>query len=163
MNRSIVVDNLAALPEAARRFVQLMEGRTVFAFYAPMGAGKTTFIQAVCEALGVIDPVGSPTFSIINEYRRDAATPVYHFDFYRIKTLEEAYNTGCEDYFYSGACCFIEWPEKVEDILPADAVAVTIEERGGQRVVEILQNKSPATGQVPLQGMDLNQLDHYFV
>jgi tRNA threonylcarbamoyladenosine biosynthesis protein TsaE len=107
----------------------------VFAFYGQMGAGKTTFIKAVCEELGVSDVITSPTFAIVNEYT--ASVPVYHFDFYRIKKLEEVYDMGYEDYFYSGALCFIEWPELIEELLPEDAVRVTIsEERDGTRSIE---------------------------
>lgn len=126
-----------ALPEAARAFVRAIDQSTVFAFYGKMGAGKTTFIKAVCEALGVTDVVNSPTFSIVNEYRSDTTGElIYHFDFYRIQRLEEVYDMGYEDYFYSGALCFIEWPELVEELLPGDAVKVTIEEQpDGSRTV----------------------------
>ena len=103
-----------------------------------MGAGKTTFIKSVCEALGVTDVVNSPTFSIVNEYRSDTTGElIYHFDFYRIKNLDEVYDMGYEDYFYSGAVCFIEWPELIEDVLPGDAVRVTIEEaEDGSRTIK---------------------------
>ena len=126
-----------ALPQAARTFVRAIDQSTVFAFYGKMGAGKTTFIKAVCEALGVTDVVNSPTFSIVNEYRSDTTGElIYHFDFYRIQRLEEVYDMGYEDYFYSGALCFIEWPELVEDLLPGDAVKVTIEEQpDGSRTI----------------------------
>ncbi len=125
----INIPSLEALPEAARQFVAAMDQHSVFAFYGKMGAGKTTFIKAICEALGITDTVNSPTFSIVNEYRSDTTGElVYHFDFYRIKKLEEVYDLGYEDYFYSGAICLIEWPELIEDVLPGDAVAVYIEE-----------------------------------
>ena len=126
-----------ALPEAARTFVRAIDQATVFPFYGKMGAGKTTFIKAVCEALGVTDVVNSPTFSIVNEYRSDTTGElIYHFDFYRIQRLEEVYDMGYEDYFYSGALCFIEWPELVEELLPGDAVKVTIEEQpDGSRTI----------------------------
>ncbi len=126
-----------ALPEAARTFVRAIDQATVFAFYGKMGAGKTTFIKAVCEALGVTDVVNSPTFSIVNEYRSDTTGElIYHFDFYRIQRLEEVYDMGYEDYFYSGALCFIEWPELVEELLPGDAVKVQIEEQpDGSRTI----------------------------
>ena len=102
-----------------------------------MGAGKTTFIKAVCEELGVDDVITSPTFAIVNEYRSDATGElIYHFDFYRIKKLDEVYDMGYEDYFYSGALCLIEWPELVEELLPGDALKVTIAEQGdGGRTV----------------------------
>lgn len=116
-----------------------MGDNTVFAFYGKMGAGKTTFIKAVCEELGVSDAIASPTFAIVNEYRSDQGGElIYHFDFYRIKKLEEVYDLGYEDYFYSGALCFIEWPELVEELLPGDAVRVDIEEvEGGARRVTV--------------------------
>ena len=100
----------------------------MFAFYGKMGAGKTTFIKAICEELGVDDVITSPTFAIINEYSGKDET-IYHFDFYRIKKLEEVYDMGYEDYFYSGALCFIEWPELIEEVLPEDAVKVQITEK----------------------------------
>lgn len=131
----IIIHSLAQIDEAARHFVEAMGDNTVFAFYGPMGAGKTTFIKALCEELGVSDVITSPTFSIVNEYRSDLAGElIYHFDFYRIKKLDEVYDMGYEDYFYSGALCFIEWPELVEELLPGGAVKVTIEELAdGQR------------------------------
>ena len=126
-----------ALPQAARTFVRAIDQATVFAFYGKMGAGKTTFIKALCEELGVTDVVNSPTFSIVNEYRSDTTGElIYHFDFYRIQRLEEVYDMGYEDYFYSGALCVIEWPELVEELLPGDAVKVTIEEQpDGSRTI----------------------------
>lgn len=100
-------------------FIAAMGDNTVFALYGKMGAGKTTFVKALCQELGVEDVVTSPTFAVINEYRSDIAGElIYHFDFYRIKKLEEVYDMGYEDYFYSGALCFIEWPELVEELLP---------------------------------------------
>lgn len=124
----IKIQSTATIREAARTFVEHMGDNTVFALYGSMGAGKTTFTKAVCEYLGVEDVINSPTFAIVNEYRTQSGELVYHFDFYRIKKLEEVYDMGYEDYFYSGALCFIEWPELVEDLLPADAVKVTIKE-----------------------------------
>ena len=131
----IKIENIDHIREAAREFITQMGDRTVFAFYGNMGAGKTTFIKAVCEELGVDDVITSPTFAIINEYQAREAT-VYHFDFYRIKKLEEVYDMGYEDYFYSGALCFIEWPELIEELLPEDAVKVSIKEKeDGTRAV----------------------------
>lgn len=125
----INIQSLDQIQEAARQFVDAMGDNTVFAFYGKMGAGKTTFIKAVCEVLGVSDVITSPTFAIVNEYRSDLAGElIYHFDFYRIKKLEEVYDMGYEDYFYSGAVCFIEWPELVEELLPGNTVKVSIEE-----------------------------------
>ena len=116
-----------ALQQAARTFVEGIGDARVFAFYGAMGAGKTTFIKEVCRALGVTEVITSPTFAIVNEYQSDTtAALIYHFDFYRIKKLEEVFDMGYEDYFYSGALCFIEWPELIEDLLPEDAVRVSI-------------------------------------
>ena len=129
---------LDQLPEAAQQFVEAMGERTIFAFQAPMGAGKTTFIKAVCQALGVEDVITSPTFAIVNEYEAAGEKPVYHFDFYRIRRLSEAYDMGCEEYFSSGYPCFIEWPEMIEEALPEDAVVVKIVENSdGSRLVEM--------------------------
>ena len=116
-----------ALQQAAQAFADAIGDARVFAFYGAMGAGKTTFIKEVCRALGVTEVITSPTFAIVNEYQSDTtAALIYHFDFYRIKKLEEVYDMGYEDYFYSGALCFIEWPELIEDLLPEDAVRVSI-------------------------------------
>lgn len=125
----IKINSLDNIHEAAKQFIAAMEDNTVFAFYGKMGAGKTTFIKAICEELGVTDVINSPTFAIVNEYRSDETGElIYHFDFYRIQKLDEVYDMGYEDYFYSGALCFIEWPELIEDVLPGDAVKVIIEE-----------------------------------
>ena len=125
----IKIQSLEHIHEAAREFIAAMGDNTVFALYGKMGAGKTTFIKALCQELGVEDVVTSPTFAVINEYRSDIAGELtYHFDFYRIKKLEEVYDMGYEDYFYSGALCFIEWPELVEELLPGNTIKVTIEE-----------------------------------
>lgn len=122
------INSLEEISAVAEEFIRLaMQEDTVFAFNGQMGAGKTTFIKALCEALGVSEPVTSPTFAIVNEYRSDETGElIYHFDFYRIKKLEEAYDMGCEDYFYSGAVCLIEWPELVEDLLPGNTIWVDI-------------------------------------
>ena len=131
---TITIKDLDHIDEAAREFMGLMGDDTVFAFYGKMGAGKTTFVKALCKQLGVEDEVNSPTFAIINEYRsQTTAELIYHFDFYRIKKLEEVYDLGYEDYFYSGALCFIEWPELVEELLPDDTIKVNI---------EVLENES---------------------
>lgn len=125
----IKINGIEGLEEAAKAFVAAMGERSVFAFYGKMGAGKTTFIKALCKALGIEDIVNSPTFALVNEYRSDTTGElVYHFDFYRINKIEEVYDMGYEDYFYSGAVCLIEWPELVEDLLPDDAVRVEIVE-----------------------------------
>lgn len=123
----ITLPNIEALPEAAREFIADMDDRTVYAFRGEMGAGKTTFIKALCEALGVEDEVNSPTFAIVNEYRSaTTAELIYHFDCYRIQKIEEALDFGFEDYMESSALCFIEWPENVEELLPGDVVNVSI-------------------------------------
>ena len=135
--KTIGIKSLNTINEAAKKFIDSIEENTVFAFRGNMGAGKTTFIKAICEELGVSDVINSPTFAIVNEYRSDTtAELIYHFDFYRIKNIDEAYDLGAEDYFYSGALCFIEWPEKVENLLPPDTVFVNIEEQtDGSRLI----------------------------
>ena len=146
---TIKIQDINTIQEAAQEFIQHIGDARVFAFYGKMGAGKTTFVKAICEALGCQDVITSPTFAIVNEYQvmgdgcwvidngnSQLPTAIYHFDFYRIKKLEEVYDMGYEEYFYSGALCFIEWPELIEDILPEDAVRVTIEEQpDGSRLV----------------------------
>lgn len=124
----ISINSLNEIGKAAQEFVAAMGDRTVFAFYGKMGAGKTTFIKAVCEELGVEDVINSPTFAIVNEYVDGKGEPIYHFDFYRIKNQQEVLDIGYEDYVYSGNVCFMEWPELIENLLPDDAVKVTIEE-----------------------------------
>ena len=139
----IKINSLDSIREAARQFIDGIGQHRVFAFYGSMGAGKTTFVKAICEELGVDDVITSPTFAIINEYALGSdllpdVSSVYHFDFYRIKKLEEVYDMGYEDYFYSGALCFIEWPELIEELLPEDAVKVSIKENpDGSRTVEV--------------------------
>lgn len=125
----IIIKDIEQIREAAREFIENIGEARVFAFYGKMGAGKTTFVKAICEELGVDDVITSPTFAIVNEYTAAEGDSIFHFDFYRIKRLEEVYDMGYEDYFYSGALCFIEWPELIEDILPDDAVRVSIAEQ----------------------------------
>ena len=129
MIKEILIPSTEAPPEAANEFLELMDDYTVYAFDGEMGAGKTTFINALCRALGVEDdPTGSPTFSIINEYRSDTtAELIYHFDLYRIENLEQAFDIGIEDYLDSGALCLIEWPDRIDDILSDDTVRVKID------------------------------------
>ncbi|GAB6011811.1 tRNA (adenosine(37)-N6)-threonylcarbamoyltransferase complex ATPase subunit type 1 TsaE [Viscerimonas tarda] len=124
----IEIQSLDTIDQAAGAFVEAMGDNTVFAFRGEMGAGKTTFIKAICEKLGVEDAITSPTFAIVNEYRSNSGELIYHFDFYRINKIEEVFDFGYEDYFYSGSLCFIEWPEKIESLLPHDAVNVWIKE-----------------------------------
>ncbi|MCF8364213.1 MAG: tRNA (adenosine(37)-N6)-threonylcarbamoyltransferase complex ATPase subunit type 1 TsaE [Bacteroidales bacterium] len=115
------------LPEIAQALLTKYPDPGVFAFYGKMGAGKTTFIREICNALKVTDNVSSPTFAIINEYHTRVESNVYHFDFYRINKLAEAIDLGTEEYFYSDNYCLVEWPELIEDILPDQAIKVTIE------------------------------------
>ena len=140
----IVIEDIQHIHEAARQFIGQIGQHRVFAFYGKMGAGKTTFIKAVCEELGVEDVITSPTFAIVNEYEIPETNlksqisilnsqKLYHFDFYRIKRIEEVYDMGYEDYFYSGSLCFIEWPELIEELLPDDAVRVSIVEQPDQK------------------------------
>lgn len=136
---SILIKDIQSISDAAQSFIKQMGDATVFAFNGKMGAGKTTFIKAVCEELGVSDVINSPTFAIVNEYRSETtAELIYHFDFYRINDVNEAYHIGAEDYFNSGALCLIEWPDKITALLPDDTVFVHIEElEDGARMLSI--------------------------
>lgn len=121
------IENLDSIQQAAEQFVDAMGDFSVFAFYGEMGAGKTTFINAICHTLGVDDITNSPSFSIANEYRSETtAELIYHFDFYRIEDEREAEDIGIDDYFESGAICLIEWPERIENLLPDHTVRVDI-------------------------------------
>ncbi|WP_277069268.1 tRNA (adenosine(37)-N6)-threonylcarbamoyltransferase complex ATPase subunit type 1 TsaE [Prevotella corporis] len=134
----IKIKNLETIHESAKEFIKNIGDKKVFAFYGKMGAGKTTFTKAICEVLGVKDVITSPTFAIVNEYTDGNGNPIYHFDFYRIKKLEEVYDMGYEDYFYSGNLCLLEWPELIEEILPENAIKVKIEEQqDGSRLVTL--------------------------
>lgn len=127
MTHEITIRDLTAIDEAARTFLKETEGRVLIAFYAPMGAGKTTFTTAVCRALGVsADAVSSPTFSIVNEYRAGDGSSIFHFDFYRISKISEALDIGFYDYIDSGSLCLMEWPENIEEILPEETLKVCI-------------------------------------
>jgi len=127
MQEIFICNNENELGGIAGKLLAKYPDKRIFAFFGGMGAGKTTFIKIICAQLGITDEVTSPTFSIINEYIKPDGESLYHFDFYRIKLEEEAYDLGYEDYFYGGYYCFIEWPEKVEKLLPEDAVRVSIE------------------------------------
>ena len=133
----IKINNIDEIGKAAKEFISAMGNSTVFAFYGKMGAGKTTFIKAVCEELGVTDVINSPTFAIVNEYEYGDGEIIYHFDFYRIKKEQEVLDIGYEDYVYSGNLCFMEWPELIENLLPDETVKVTIEEEadGSRKIV----------------------------
>ena len=128
MEHAITIAGLAQLDQAAQEFLQAIGEHSLIAFYAPMGAGKTTFITAVCKALGVEeDAISSPTFAIVNEYRGRGGRPIFHFDFYRIEQPAEALDIGLYDYLDSGELCLMEWPENVEDLLPEETLQVHIE------------------------------------
>lgn len=126
MKHEVIIRDTADLDRAAAEFLEKIGDNTLVAFFAPMGAGKTTFTTALCKVLGVTDPVGSPTFAIVNEYLRADGDYMYHFDFYRINKLSEAIEIGLDDYLYSGCLCIMEWPENVEELLPEDTLRVTI-------------------------------------
>ncbi len=121
------ITSIKELEKTAEKLISYFPDEKVFAFYGKMGAGKTTFIQAICRYLGTKDNITSPTFALINEYKTTKNASIFHFDFYRIKDLEEAFDLGYEDYFYSGDYCFIEWPEMIEPLLPENVVEVKIE------------------------------------
>lgn len=136
---TITINGIEDYPQAAREFVKLLDRGRIFAFYGKMGSGKTTFIKSICEELGVEDSINSPTFAIVNEYEDRNQNTIYHFDFYRIKSIEEVYNMGYEEYFYGDAICFMEWPELIEELLPEEAVKVFVREMdGGARYVKIM-------------------------
>lgn len=122
----IEIRSLNEINNAAKKLVETFGNQRIFAFYGKMGAGKTTFIKALCEELGSEDNVTSPTFALINEYTTNSSMLIYHFDFYRIKNIQEAFDLGYDDYFFSGNYCFVEWPEMIEQLLPTDIVEVKI-------------------------------------
>lgn len=135
---SLILKSLSDLNIIADKFLRLMRDKKVFAFFGPMGVGKTTFIKALCNELGVVEIVTSPTFALINEYQTGKGEVIYHFDFYRIKKIEEVYDFGYEEYFFSGNYCFIEWPDKVAEILPENVVFVQmVENEDGSRTINI--------------------------
>ena len=138
MKHEIVIAGLEDLERAARAFLEAIGGNTLIAFYAPMGAGKTTFTTAVCKALGVQeDAVSSPTFAIVNEYRGGLGQPIFHFDFYRIENAAEALDIGLYDYLDSGFLCLMEWPENIEGLLPEETLKVHISvQPDGSRVLD---------------------------
>lgn len=136
MKRTVQIASLESLDAAAREFLSLLGDRRLVAFYAPMGAGKTTFTSAICRALGVrSDAVSSPTFAIVNEYRTAGGESIYHFDFYRLTKPAEALDIGLYDYLDSGSLCLMEWPENIEEILPEETLKVTITVVGESREV----------------------------
>lgn len=133
------ISNLSALGNSVKLLLKAFPDERVFAFYGAMGAGKTTLIKALCHELGSSDYVTSPTFALINEYTTSNGSVIYHFDFYRIKKIEEAFDLGYEDYIYSGNYCFIEWPEMIESLLPDGIVEVRIRE--GEKGVRLVEAK----------------------
>jgi tRNA threonylcarbamoyladenosine biosynthesis protein TsaE len=131
------------LPQVAKELMAWFPLSRVFAFYGKMGSGKTTLIQEICKSLGSSDRVTSPTFAIVNQYFSSAGEAIYHFDFYRLKSLEEAYDLGYEDYFFSGNHCLIEWPEKIESLLPVEHIKITVseEETGLREITACIQKQ----------------------
>ena len=126
MKHEIIIKDIADLERAAKEFLEKIGDNTLVAFFAPMGSGKTTFTTAICKVLGVTDPVGSPTFAIVNEYMCADGDPMYHFDFYRINKPQEAIEIGLYDYLDSGCLCIMEWPENIEELLPEETLKVSI-------------------------------------
>ena len=139
MKKTFHISSVDGLDEVSDHLISLRDKADVVAFYGSMGAGKATLIKNLCHRMGVTDEVNSPTFAIVNEYVTDEGEPVYHFDFYRIKKLEEAYDIGFENYFYSGNLCLIEWPEMIEPLLPENHIRVNIRhgETDDERYIEI--------------------------
>ena len=135
------IHSLEEYPAAAKWFTTFLQQGHIFAFYGKMGSGKTTFIKSLCEELGVEDTINSPTFAIVNEYEDREANTIFHFDFYRIKSIAEVYNMGYEEYFYSNAYCFIEWPELIEELLPEEHIRVDITENDDStRTIKVTTN-----------------------
>ena len=132
---TLTFSNIDQLPDVARRLLDEFPDERFFAFFGPMGVGKTTLIKELCAQLGVTQNVCSPTFAIVNEYSDAQGEPIYHIDFYRIKKLEEAYDIGYEEYFYSGCYCFTEWTEKIEPLLPDHYLRIDIAEQQGTRTL----------------------------
>ena len=127
IKQKIVCKSIKDIDFIAEKLIRSFPSNNIFAFYGQMGVGKTTFIKSICKILEVVDIVDSPTYSIVNEYRTKENKIIYHLDFYRIKEIDEAFDIGYENYFYSGNYCFIEWPEKIEALLPSNSVYVKIE------------------------------------
>lgn len=135
----IQIESLETIRQAARKFIEAANAPGVYAFYGAMGAGKTTFIKAICRELGVSDNITSPSFSLINEYVANDGAVIYHFDCYRLKNPAEAYDIGAEEYFYSGHWCFVEWPERIEDLLPDNTKIVRLSvANDGVRTAELV-------------------------
>lgn len=138
MPDKVICKNIDDLHEVSVKLLTKYPLRKIFAFYGELGSGKTTFIKTICKSLRVADIVNSPTFAIINVYKASDGENIYHFDFYRLKSIEEVFDIGYEDYFYSGSYCLIEWPEKIENLLPDHAIKVYIEvnKSDGSRIIK---------------------------
>ncbi len=135
--KTIAVKNISALNKAAGEILVHAGEKKVLCFYGELGAGKTTLIKELCKLLGASDPGSSPTFSLINEYAAKSGKPLYHFDLYRLKSESEIYDIGYEEYLFSGNFCFIEWPEKMEHLLPQDVVKVRINVKNSERIITV--------------------------
>jgi tRNA threonylcarbamoyladenosine biosynthesis protein TsaE len=135
----LTINSIEEIHTTAKKFLEEIGDKKIFAFNGKMGAGKTTFIKAICEVMGVKETINSPTFSIVNEYEAADGRIIYHFDCYRINKIQEALDLGAEEYLYSGNLCFIEWSEKIAPLLPDSLVNVNIEEiENGKRQINIL-------------------------
>jgi tRNA threonylcarbamoyladenosine biosynthesis protein TsaE len=135
--KKYILSSLSEIPGTAAKFLADFSSSRIFAFHGELGAGKTTFIKALCAELGVKNAMSSPSFSLVNEYHDANHNPVYHFDLYRLKSPEEAFDIGLEEYIYSGNYCFIEWPERAGEIFPEETVHVTITEIAGKREISV--------------------------
>lgn len=134
----IIVNCISELKSVALQLIQYKKQKNIICFYGEMGVGKTTFIKEICKNLLVDDNVSSPTFSIVNQYKTKENKIIYHFDFYRLETEEEAYDMGYEEYFFQNDLCLIEWPEKIEGLIPEDIIKVILTKKGEQRIIEII-------------------------
>lgn len=134
----IIVNCISELKSVALQLIQYKKNKNIICFYGEMGVGKTTFIKEICKNLLVEDNVSSPTFSIVNQYKTKENKIIYHFDFYRLETEEEAYDMGYEEYFFQNDLCLIEWPEKIEGLIPEDIIKVILTKKGEQRIIEII-------------------------
>lgn len=134
----IIVNCISELKSVALQLIQYKKNKNIICFYGEMGVGKTTFIKEICKNLLVDDNVSSPTFSIVNQYKTKENKIIYHFDFYRLETVEEAYDLGYEEYFFQNDLCLIEWPEKIEGLIPEDIIKVILTKKGEQRIIEII-------------------------
>jgi tRNA threonylcarbamoyladenosine biosynthesis protein TsaE len=135
--KTISLKDLSKLPLAAKTILEFSEAKKIFCFYGDLGAGKTTLIKEMCRQLGAKDSGSSPTFSLVNEYSTNSGFKIFHFDFYRIKNETEAYDIGFEEYLNTTDYCFIEWPEKIERLLPPEYIKVKIDVKEGERIISI--------------------------